>query len=295
MEIRLLQYFLAIAREETISGAAEFLHLTQPTLSRQMKDLENQLGKELFIRGNRKILLTEDGLLLKKRAEEIINLVEKTEMELTSPDSSLTGDIYIGAGETKGMNIIIKAMKKMNSEHPLVKFHIHSGNAEDVTEKLDKGLLDFGVLVESQKVSNYEYIKLPTEDICGVLMRKDSPLSILDKVSKADILDYPLILSRQELFTGSVADWLGGNIDKLNIVGTYNLLYNATLMVEAGLGYAFCLDNLANTSNDSPLCFKPLDPSIQVKLSFLWKRHQVFNKTCKYFLKTIEEVINDFQ
>lgn len=294
MEIRVLQYFLAIAREETISGAAEFLNITQPTLSRQIKELEDELGKQLFIRGNRKIQLTEDGLFLKKRAEEIVNLVEKTELEMTSSDSSLTGDIYIGAGETKGMNIITKAMKKMQEECPLVKFHIHSGNAKDVTEKLDKGLLDFGILVEPRRKSNYDYINLPNKDLWGVLMRKDSPLAIRDKVSREDIINLPLILSRQEIHTNEVAEWLGGNIENLNIVATYNLLYNASLMVEDGLGYAFCFDNLANTSEDSPLCFKALDPSLSVGLSFVWKKHQVFSKSSKYFLTKVQEAINEY-
>ncbi|MEG0295924.1 MAG: LysR family transcriptional regulator [Clostridium sp.] len=294
MEIRVLQYFLAIAREETISGAAEFLHLTQPTLSRQMKELEDELGKQLFIRGNRKITLTEDGLFLKKRAEEIVNLVEKTELEITTSDNSLTGDIYIGAGETEGMKIITKAIKKLQSEYPLVRFHIHSGNAEDVTEKLDKGLLDFGILVEPQKFSNYDYLKLPSNDVWGILMRKDSHLATLDKISKKDIKKLPLILSRQELFTNEVAQWLGGNIENLNIVATYNLLYNASLMVEDGLGYAFCFDKLANTSKDSALCFRALDPRLTVGLSFVWKKYQVFSKSSKYFLTKVQEVIREY-
>lgn len=294
MEIRVLKYFLAIAREETISGAADFLHISQPTLSRQIKELEDELGKQLFIRGNRKITLTEDGLLLRKRAEEIVNLVEKTEIEMTTSDSSLTGDIYIGAGETEGMRIITKAMQKMKTEHPLVRFHLHSGNDEDVSEKLNKGLLDFGILVESQKISNYDYLILPTKDSWGVLMRKDSDLVSLDNISKNDIKNYPLILSRQGLLNNEVAEWLGGNIENLNIVATYNLLYNASLMVEEGLGYAFCLSKLANTSDDSPLCFKPLEPTLNVRLSFVWKKYQVFSKASKYFLNKVQEVISEY-
>ena len=294
MEIRILQYFLAIAREETISGARIISYITQPTLSRQIKELEDELGKQLFIRGNRKIQLTEDGLFLKKRAEEIVNLVEKTELEMTSSDSSLTGDIYIGAGETKGMHIITKAMRKMHEECPLVNFHIYSGNAKDVTEKLDKGLLDFGILVEPRIKPNYDYINLPTKDLWGVLMRKDSPLASLNKVSREDIIHLPLILSRHEIYTNEIAKWIGGNIENLNIVATYNLLYNASLMVEDGLGYAFCFDKLANTSEDSPLCFKALTPSLDVGLSFVWRKHQIFTKSSKYFLTKVQDTINEY-
>ena len=164
MELRVLQYFLAIAREETISGAAEFLHITQPTLSRQMKELEEELGKQLFIRGNRKISLTEDGQLLRKRAEEITSLVEKTELEMMASETSLSGDIYIGGGETEGMRLITKAIKETQKIHPEIKFHLYSGNAQDVTEKLDKGLLDFGILIEPTNFSKYDFIKLPYTD-----------------------------------------------------------------------------------------------------------------------------------
>lgn len=293
MEIRVLQYFLAIAREETISKAAEYLHITQPSLSRQMKDLEEEFDKQLFIRGNRKITLTEDGILLRNRAEEIISLVEKTEMEMLTSDSILTGDIYIGWGESYATKIITKSIQKMRKEHPHVKFHFHSGNAQDITDKIDKGLIDFGLLAEYPKISQYNHITLPIYHNWGVLMRKDSPLAGLDKITFEDIKDKPLILS-EEVNSNQLFEWLGGDLNKLNIVSSYNLLYNSSLMVEDNLGYAICFDKLINTSGDSTLCFRPLEPALKAPYSFIWKNYQIFSKASKYFLTTVQETINEY-
>ncbi|NLD31286.1 MAG: LysR family transcriptional regulator [Trichococcus flocculiformis] len=289
MEIRVLQYFLTIAREQSISGAAEFLHITQPTLSRQMKELEEKLGKQLFIRGNRKITLTDDGMLLRKRAEEIIQLVEKTESEMNADTTEFSGDIYIGGGETKGMRIITRAISKAQSEHPLLKFHLFSGNAEDVTDRLDKGLLDFGVLVEPTNMSKYDFIKLPTKDIWGVLMRKESPMAVLESITPKDLRDKPVICSNQLLVKNEIAGWLGGNERSLNIVKSYNLLYNASLLVEENSHYALCLDGIIHTGESSDLCFRPLEPRLEVGLHFVWKKYQVFSKASDYFLRLVQE------
>lgn len=290
MEIRVLQYFLAIAREETISGAAEFLHITQPTLSRQMKDLEDELGKILFIRGTRKIELTEEGMILRKRAEEIIELVDKTEMEIATSDQHISGDVYIGCGETEGMRIITKVIKQVQKQHPLIKFHIESDYKEDVLDKLNKGLIDFGILVNTGKMNNYNFLELPYKDVCGVLMRTDSPLASKDYITIDDLKDKPLILSRQDMQSDNIATWLNEDINEMNIVATYNLIYNASLMVEEGIGYVIGLDRLINTTN-TDLCFKPLKPSLEVSLSVVWKKYQVFNKASKYFLTTLQSEI----
>ena len=289
MELRVLQYFLAIAREETISGAADFLHITQPTLSRQMKELEDELGKQLFIRGNRKITLTEDGLLLRKRAEEITSLVEKTELEMMSTNTTLSGDIYIGGGETDAMRFIAKTVQKIQSVHPLIKAHLYSGNAQDIIERLDNGLIDFGIIIDPADISKYDFIKLPTTDEWGVLMRKDSPLASLDVITSDDIKDLPIICSRQAMFNNELSGWMDGKFDQLNIIATYNLIYNASLMVEEGMGYALCLNKLVNTSGDSLLCFKPLSPQFEVGLALIWKKYQIFSRASEYFLKTIRE------
>lgn len=292
MEIRVLQYFLAIAREESISGAAEYLHITQPTLSRQMKDLEDEFGKQLFIRGNRKITLTDDGMLLRKRAEEIINLVDKTQIEMNSSDNQLNGDIYIGGGETEGLHLITKIIKAMQNEHPQVKFHLYSGNAEDVSERLDKGLIDFGLVIKPANIYKYDYIDLPATDVWGVLMRKDSPLAKLDKITVNDIKNLPVICSRQALAENETKQWFGKDYDNLNIVSTYNLLYNASIMVQEGIGYAITIDKLINTSGDSPLCFRPLEPRSEVGLAFVWKKYQIFSKPAQQFLTMIQKEYN---
>ena len=184
MEIRVLEYFLAIAREETISGAAKALHITQPTLSRQMKDLEDEIGKQLFIRSNKKITLTDEGILLRQRAEEIVSLINKTEQELITMDSVLSGNIYIGSGECQTLRIITNAMKKMQKLHPGVKFNIHSGNGPDIIEKIDNGLIDFGMITKHPKISNYNHLEMPIRHHWGVLMLKDDPLAQLETISK---------------------------------------------------------------------------------------------------------------
>ena len=247
MELRVLQYFLAVAREQSISGAAEFLHLSQPTLSRQIKDMEKELGKQLLIRGNRRITLTEEGMILCKRAEEIMELVKKTENEITLSDESIAGDIYIGAGESNSVGYIAKVANALRREYPLVHFHIESGDAQTVYEQLDKGLIDFGLLFGNIDLTKYNSISLPTKDNWGVLMPKDSELAKKDVITPNDLMKEPLIVSRQGITRGELQNWFKLPEEKLNVVATYNLLYNASLLVEEGVGYALCLDKIINT------------------------------------------------
>lgn len=292
MEYRVLQYFLAIAREETISKAAESLHITQPTLSRQMKGLEEQLGKQLFIRGNRKINLTEEGILLRQRAEEIISLVEKTESEIIHSDTTISGDIYIGSGETEGMRILAKVIDTCHKEYPKIKFHLYGGNSQDVVEKIENGLIDFGVLIEPADISKYDFIKLPVKDKWGVLMRKDSPIASLKSITADTLKKLPLICSSQEIVKNEISGWLNDDYNKLNIVATYNLIYNASLLVEEGSGYALGLDKLINTSDNSKLCFIPLEPKLEVGLTLIWKKYHLFSKAASYFLNQLRKEIN---
>lgn len=292
MEFRVLQYFLAIAREETISKAAESLHITQPTLSRQMKGLEEQLGKQLFIRGNRKINLTEEGILLRQRAEEIISLVEKTESEIMHSDTTISGDIYIGSGETEGMRILAKVIDTCHKEYPKIKFHLYSGNSQDVVKKIENGLIDFGVLIEPADISKYDFIKIPVKDKWGVLMRKDSPIASLKSITADTLKKLPLICSSQEIVKNEISGWLNDDYNKLNIVATYNLIYNASLLVEEGSGYALGLDKLINTSGNSKLCFIPLEPKLEVGLTLIWKKYHLFSKAASYFLNQLRKEIN---
>lgn len=287
MELRVLRYFLAVAQEESISAAAEVLHLTQPTLSRQLMDLEAELGKPLFLRGKRKITLTEDGVLLRKRAGEIVELVEKTESELTAAEGSVSGEVCIGAGETDAMRLIARAAKALQAEHPQIRYHLYSGNADDVSERLDKGLLDFGLMIEPFDLGKYDSVKLPAADTWGVLMRRDSPLALRSCIRPEDLWGLPLLTSRQSLVQNGLSGWFRRDYGALNIISTYNLIYNAALMVEEGLGYALTLDKLINTGGGSPLCFRPLEPGLEVGLDIVWKKHQVFSKAAEKFLETL--------
>lgn len=287
MDIRALQYFLAVAREESITKAAKTLNMTQPPLSRQLKDLENELGKQLFIRGNRKVTLTEDGILLRKRAEEMVDLMEKTKAELSSSDEHIGGDVYMGCGETEAVSMIAKAAKDLQKEHPHIRYHIYSGDAEHIIERLDKGLIDFGLLVEPVNIDKYDYIRLPVNDTWGVLMQKSSPLAEKENICAEDLWDKPLIISHQASINDEMLSWLHRDISTLNIIVTYNLLYNASRFVKMGMGYAIALDKLINTSGDSELCFRPLKPALQAELCIVWKKYQVFSRAASQFLKKI--------
>lgn len=289
MELRVLRYFLAVVREETISGAAEALHVTQPTLSRQMMELEQDLGKTLFIRGKRKIALTPEGMFLRKRAQEIVSLVEKTESEFSTADEMIRGDVYIGGGETEAMRLLARTACKLKTAYPHISYHLFSGNAESVMERLDKGLVDFGVLIEPVDLSKYDFIRLPVTDVWGVLMRKDSPLAANKTIKPVDLLGLPILFSSQPLVKNEISGWMGDGYDKLHIIATYNLLYNASLMVEEGVGYALCLDKIVRVSADSPLCFKPLEPKLEVGLDLVWKKHQIFSKAAMKFLEYLQK------
>ena len=293
MEIRVLKYFLAVAREGSITRAANSLHLTQPTLTRQLQELEKELKQKLLIRGKYKVTLTPEGLRLRKRAEEIIEMVEKTEAEFQSINDIIGGDIYIGGGESDCMKYIAEVIKEVQTDYPDIKFHIHSGNAEDVTEKLDKGLLDFGVLIQPVDLAKYDNITLPEKDVWGVVMRKDSPLAKKEFVELKDLYGLPLINSRQAMRKTSskneFIEWFQGEFENLRTVGTINLVYNAAVMVKAGIGYAITLDKLVDVSEKSELCFRPLSPRLESGLDIVWKKSQVFSHAAALFLEKLKE------
>lgn len=297
MEIRVLRYFLAIAREGSITNAANFLHVTQPTISRQIHDLEEELGQKLFTRGSHSMALTAEGMILRKRAEEIVSMVDKTEAEFSFMENAIGGDIYIGGGETDAVKLIAKVAQKLREDYPGIRYHLYSGNSEDVTERLDKGLLDFGILIQPANITKYDYIRIPAKDTWGVVMRKDSPLAEKSVIRKEDLLDVPLICSRQaisqERSGNEFADWFGEDFDKLDIVTTFNLVYNAAIMVEAGLGYAVTIDKIANTSADSSLCFRPLEPRLDSGLDMVWKKYQVFSSAAELFLERLRQDFED--
>mgnify|MGYP001074594011 CR=1 FL=1 len=292
MEFRVLRYFLTVAREGNITRAADFLHVTQPTLSRQLKDLEQELGKKLFIRSSHSVILTDEGMLLRNRAEEIVNMMDKLEAEFSSMEETIGGDVYIGGGETEAMKHIARVAKDVQVRYPNIRYHLYSGNEEDITERLDKGLLDFGILIQPADISKYNYLNMPAKDVWGVVMRKDSSLALKESIQAADLLNVPLICSRQAMkqtfSKNEFADWFGEDFHKLNIVTTYNLAYNAAIMVEEGIGYAITLDKIVNTSTNSNLCFRPLQPRLESGLNIVWKKHHVLSAAADIFLKEIQ-------
>ncbi len=289
MELRVLRYFLAVAREENITAAANILHITQPTLSKQLKDLEEELGTTLFLRGKRKITLTEDGMFLRKHAQEIVTLADKTESAFREKKDIIGGDIYIGGGETIAVRYIAKAIKHLLQLYPNIRYHFISGDGDDTAEKLDKGLIDFGLFVGLIDLKKYDHIILPATDTWGLLMRIDHPLAAHQNIAPHDLKELPLLHSRQAFSQNELSGWLGYSTDELHIIGTHNLVYNETLMVKEGIGCAVTLDGLANTSKENELCFRPFAPKITARLVIAWKKYQVFSKPAELFLKQLQE------
>lgn len=293
MELRVLGYFLAVAREQSIVRAAESLHLSQPTLSTQIKALEEELGKQLLIRGSkgtRKVTLTEEGMILRKRAEEILSLVQKTEREISFSDEMIVGDVCIGTGETDAVRFIARAAKELYASYPGIHYHISSGNSDFVSEQLDKGLIDFGIIFGNVDHAKYNSIELPFRDIWGVLMKKDSALAAKEVIQPEDLWDMPLIISNQDDSKGSLTAWFKKELSELEIVATYNLLFNASLMVEEGLGYAIGLDKIINTTGNNTLCFRPLSPQMEAGMHIIWKKYQVFSKASEKFIEKLKSL-----
>ena len=286
LEIRVLRYFLAVAQEGSVTRAARALHLTQPTLSRQIRELEEELGQTLFSRGGRELSLTREGLLLRQRAEEIVGLAEITEKEFRSlGEKTVSGDLSIGCGESKALSFVTDALKVLQDEHPLIIPHFFSGNGEIVMDRLDKGLLDFAVLMGAENTERYSSLPLPNHDTWGLLMDKDDPMAQKKAITAEDLLDIPLILSSQSLSRDELSGWLGFPMSRLHIAATYTLLFNGSLMVRSGLGYALCFDHIAPSGKDSPFAFRPLTSP----LSLVWKKHQILSAPAEAFLAKIRE------
>lgn len=289
IETRLLQYFLAVAEEQSITKAAEYLHISQPTLSKQMMDLEENLGKQLLVRGRKKITLTEEGRYLRGRAQEIIALMDKTESAFRENEEDITGDIYIGCGEHRSTFAIMQIIRAIQEEYPDIRFHFFSSNADAIIERLDKGILDMGFLLAPETSPRYDYRKLPLREAWGILMRKDSPLAKKEAISFAELANLPLIMPSQTSNSGYMKTYFADAMVDPSIVCTYNLIYNAGLMVEAGIGYALCIDELINTEGGHPLTFRPLSPNLYSDVYLFTKKYQVFSKAAKLFLSRLEK------
>jgi DNA-binding transcriptional LysR family regulator len=289
MELRVLRYFVEAARERSMTNAALKLHVTQPTLSKQIKELEEELGQKLFVRGNYNIRLTTEGELLYKRALDILDMADLTAAEFAAMKDFNGGDLYLGCAESDGISLLAKAANTLRAENKNLHFHLYSGNAETVCERLDKGLLDFAVVVQNIDLSKYAYLDLSVTDTWGLIMRKDDPM-----VSKADIpieelAGLPLIVSRQGA-TNEMPEWLQKNYDRLNIVATYDLIFNASILVREGLGYALGFDKLVNTGSESILCFRPVTPTITSPMRLIWRKEQRYSKAAELFLEVVRRI-----
>ena len=287
MELRVLRYFLVVAREENITRAAQLLHITQPTLSRQLIQLEEELGVTLFKRSKYRIVLTDDGMLLRRRAQEIVDLAEKTQMEFERHEESLSGEISIGCGETNSMSFLSERIATFRRAHPLVSFNIYSATADDIKDRLEKGLLDLGLLAEPVEIGRYDFIRMPKEDLWGVLVRRDSPLAQLESVTPADLVGVPLIMSRRQQVRDELAAWFGEYYQQIEIAGTFNLILNAANMVLHGVGAALGF-NIATISAD--LRSIPLSPELCTGTVLVWKKEQAYSRAAELFLREIRNV-----
>lgn len=288
MEIRVLRYFLAIAREENMTRAAEQLHISQPSLSKEIKKLEEELGHELFVRTNKSMHLNNVGMLLRKRAEDIIAMADKTAEEFSQLDNIIGGEIRIGCAESYLIKYLAQSIKAFKIQYPNFIFHIFSGDTEPVAERLDRGLLDLAVIVEPPNLSKYNYLTIPESDKWGLVMRRDSPLAEKSEITIDDLYGLPLFCSEQSI-NADFPRWCGENMDKLNFAGTFNLAYNGSVFVKEGLGYLLTFEHLINTSEESELCFRPITPTLETNMYIIWKKYQVFSPIAELFLKKLRE------
>lgn len=295
MELRVLKYFLTIADEQNISKAADIIHITQPTLSRQIMDLEEELGVRLFARNrqNRKFLLTDEGTRFYNYALQIVQLSQKTLDEFKNASSDVSGKIFIGAGETKSFEAVAEAFKKIKMSHPKIELHIFSGDAAIISERLDRGLCDFAVFIGFTNIEKYDQISLPRRDRWGLITRKDNPLAKYKKIRREDLLEHyePLMVSQQALSKKELLNWFGGAMEKFNVIGTYNLIYNTTVLIKSGVCSTISFDELADTSKESGLVFVPLEPPVQSEAVLAWRKDFRLSRQAELLLDEIRKEI----
>lgn len=288
MEIRILRYFLAIAREENMTRAAERLHISQPSLSKEIKKLEEELGHTLFVRTNKNMRLTDEGMLLRKRAEDILSMVDKTAEEFSQLDNIIGGEIRIGCAESHLIKYLARSIRTFKAQYPDFIFHVFSGDTEPVTERLDRGLLDLAVIVEPPNLSKYNYLTIPESDRWGVVMRRDSPLAEKREITFENLYGLPLFCSEQSIKV-DFPRWCGEDRDKLYFAGTFNLSYNGSIFVKEGLGYLLTFEHLIDTSEESGLCFRPITPELKTDMYIIWKKYQVFSPIVDLFVRRLRE------
>ena len=292
MELRTMRYFLAVAREENMTRAAELLHVTQPTLSKQLKALEDELGKKLFTRHSFSIQLTEEGILLRKRAEDLVKMADKITTEFLALDDILGGDVYFGLAESYQIRYLAAAIRQFKEICPGLHYHITSGDTEQVTEKLDKGIIDFAVLAQEPNPSKYHSLAFPNADLWGLVMPKDCPLAEKDTIYADDLIDLPLFCSEQG-WNNDISKWCGNRMDQLHLEGSFRLSYNGSLFVKEGLGYLLTFEHLIDTSPDSGLTFRPLTPKLETKMYLIWKKYQVYTPIAERLLEMLKAELSE--
>ena len=288
--------FLAVAREENMTEAANVLHVTQPTLSRQIADLERELGVELFERTNRSCVLTSDGMHLRQRAEEIISLVEQTEGELADRELGIAGNIRIGAGETRAMQVVLGAFADVRRDYPGVTCELYTGNADAVEERLERGLLDFALVIEPVNLEKYEWIRMPDTNRVGLAVSADGPWGTLEVATPADVAKMPLLVSsRTSNKAVDLVSWSGGafNFHDLDVVGSFDLIGNASHLVRSGVACAMGIDHLLQVDDASDLRFIPLEPSLKIASFVIWKKHRLRSRACEEFLRRLELAVRE--
>lgn len=288
MEIRVLRYFLAVVREEGINRAAEVLHITQPTLSRQLSQLEEEMGVRLFHRGAKKITLTNEGILLRRRAEEILSLVDRTQRELLEQEELVEGRIAIGGGELAAMQVLPEIIEGFRARYPLVTFDIFTGNADLVKEQMEKGLIDIGVLLEPIDIEKFEFIRLKGKEHWVVLMRPEDPLAEKEAVSARDLKNLPLILPRRLNLKNELSNWLGSYFNERQVLFTSNLSTNSALMVQHGLAYSIVIEGAIPFWDKEKIAYRPLSPDLTANSVLAWKRQQPFSPAVTKFIEYMQ-------
>lgn len=287
MELRTMRYFLAVAREENMTRAAQLLHVTQPALSKQLKALEDELGKKLFTRHSFSIQLTEEGVLLRKRAEDLIKMADKITTEFLALDDVLGGDVYFGLAESYQIRYLAATIRRFKESYPGLHYHITSGDTEQVTEKLNKGIIDFAVLAQEPNTAKYHYLEFPAADLWGVVMPKDCKLAQKNAISIDDLIGLPLFCSEQG-WNHDISKWSGNRMDKLHLEGSFRLSYNGSLFVRERLGYLLTFEHLIDTSPESGLVFRPLTPKLETKIYLIWKKYQIFTPIAERLLEKLK-------
>lgn len=290
MELRVLRYFVQVARDESITKAANALHISQPTLSKQIKDLEEELGVRLFNRTNYAVRLTEDGIRLRLRAEDILAMADQTLNEFTKKDQTISGELRIGAAEGEAMRVLGSVMNSLKKDYPDIIYHLYAGDTEMLKEKLDSGFLDLLLIVEEPDLSRYQSVTMPIEDCWGLVMKKEDPLTRKKTVSIDDLTHLPLILARQAMHQ-DLAHLFGAKAHRIHIAATYDLAHNASLLVQEGFGYLLTFDHLVDLSEESGLVFRPLRPALKTRSHLIWRRYQIFSPAADLFLNTVEKTV----